>query len=224
MVDRGRLRRDAWTLRLPPTPVPFFPTLPLTNAPPSRPLVSGGLASAVGLGHTEPFPSSEALGPDCARAYAAIYRWADTTFVLVPTVRLGYLSWVFLLAGFISLLRASGRGRSRWEVIGVLYLALVPLVWAPLLQYFHPQDLVAVGLSLGGLALILRQKWTAAGVLWGPAVTSQQFALLVLLPVLVLVPGNKRMRVGLSAIVGWAVISLPILLLTGQASSGVFLR
>ena len=211
----------------PPTPSNtsgFLPDyLPLTNAPPLWPLISGGLASAVGLGHTEPFPSSKALGPNCARAYSAIYRWADSTFLLVPTVRLGYVSWVFLLAGFISLLRASGRGRTRWEVLGVLYLALVPLVWAPLLEYFHPQDLVAVGLSLGGLALILRQKWTAAGVLLGLAVTSQQFALLVLLPVLVLVAGNKRMRVGLSAIVGWSVISLPILLLTwGQASSAVF--
>jgi hypothetical protein len=100
----------------------------------------------------------------------------------------------------------------------------MPLVWAPLIQYYHPQDLVAVGLSLAGIACVLRRNWVWAGVLFGVAITAQQFALLAFLPVLVLVPRNWRVRLFVSSIAGWVVISLPILALTGgRAWSAILL-
>lgn len=38
---------------------------------------------------------------------------------------------------------------------------------------YHPQDLVAVGLALAGLACVLRGKWVWAGVLVGLAISSR---------------------------------------------------
>src|ERR1035438_9457021 len=51
---------------------------------------------------------------------------------------------------------------------------------------FHPQDLLAMGLILCGVASVLRDRWVLAGVLMGLALTSQQFSILVLVVLLVL--------------------------------------
>ena len=142
----------------------------------------------------KPFPSQHALGASCGNAYNAMYRWAAGTLSLVPTLGLGYVSWFVLLAGFIAVLRASGRGRSGFEAAGVILLAVVPVVWGALIQYYHPEDLLAMGLALGGVACSLRRKWVWAGLLLGLAVTSQQFSLLILAPLVVVVPGSQRLR------------------------------
>ena len=86
------------------------------------------------------------------------------------------------------------RGHTGWEPFGAVFVALVPMVWMPLLDAYHPQDLVALGLVLAGTACALRHEWIWAGVLVGLAVTSQQFALLVLVPLFVVAPGKQRWR------------------------------
>ena len=73
-------------------------------------------------------------------------------------------------------------------------LACAPPVWMPLLQFFHPQDIMATGLALGALASVRRDRWVCAGVLVALALTSQQFALLVLAPLIVVVPQKFRAR------------------------------
>ena len=155
---------------------------------PLWPLVSGGLAAVTSIGHDQPFPSQQALGTSCTHADQAMYRWAHQSRAMVPTLGLGYLTWFVLLAGVVALLRASGRGRTGWEAAGVILVVLTPLVWEPLLDEFHPQDLLAMGLVLAGLACALRRSWIWAGVLLGLAVLSQQFALLVLVPLFVVAP------------------------------------
>ena len=52
--------------------------------------------------------------------------------------------------GAIAMLRTSGRGRCRWEPAALIVLAGISPVWTPLLDEYHPQDLVAVGLVLAG--------------------------------------------------------------------------
>ena len=143
----------------------FIPSWsPLPAAPPLWPYISGGIAALTRLGHMLPFPS---LGANCADAYEAMYQWSGTTRTFLPTVGLGYASWFFLLAGFVALLRASGRGRTGWEALGIVFLALVPIMWMPLLDEYHPQDLVALGLALGGVACAERREWVSHGCALG---------------------------------------------------------
>jgi hypothetical protein len=152
-----------------------------------------------------------------------MYRWAASTLSLVPTVGLGYLSWFVLLAGVVAMLRASGRGRSGWEVGTVLLLAAVPITWTPLLDYYHPQDLLAMGLALAGLSFVLRRSWLWAGVFLGLAVTSQQFALLFLVPMLLIAPSRQRWVLLASSAGSWLAVTLPMVLATsGQAMNAVF--
>ena len=138
-----------------------------------------------------PFPSQHALGVNCANGYDKMYRWAHSSYAIFPTIGLGYASWFVLLAGVITLLRVSGRGRSGWEIFGVVAVAFTPVVWMPLLDDYHPQDLVALGLILAAIACIGHGRWFLAGLLLGLAVTSQQFTLLVLAPLFVVAPGRE---------------------------------
>ncbi len=195
---------------------------PVPSVPPLWPLISGGLSALTGIGHAVPFPTQHAFGAGCTNGYTKMYRWALESNVLSATLRLGYFSWVVLLAGFIALLRAVGRGRTRWEAFGAAFLALVPIVWMPILFEFHPQDLVAVGLGLAGTACALRGQWLWAGIFLGLALVSQQFALLILIPVVIVAPGRNRLRVLAAAALSVALVSLPFLVATsGRAIHSV---
>jgi hypothetical protein len=90
-----------------------------------------------------------------------------------------------------------------------VFVACVPIIWEPVLDEFHPQDLVAVGLTLIGLACVVRRWWIWAGVWLGLAVSSQQFALLLLVPLIVLAPLSARWRLILAAAGSWCVITFP---------------
>ena len=195
---------------------------PHPGAPPLWPFISGALAAVTRIGHTVAFPSQQALGANCSHGYFAMYLWAQHNAAIFPTIGLGYWSWFVLLAGVIALLRASGRGRTGWEAFGVVFIALLPVAWMPLLQQFHPQDLVAMGLLLGATACALRREWVWAGVLVGLAITSQQFALLVLVPLFVVAPGKQRWKLLASSAVVVALISLPFVVATsGRAIHAV---
>jgi hypothetical protein len=127
------------------------------------------------------------------------------------------------VAGVVALLRVCGRGRCGWEPATLLLLACLPPVLTPLVDDYHPQDLVAMGLVLGALACVRRSRWFWAGLLIGLAVTSQQFALLVLLPLLVVAPGNRRPWFALAAVVAAAVVDLPIIAVTSGHGAGAVL-
>jgi hypothetical protein len=195
---------------------------PGPTVPPLWPLISGSLSALIGIGHAVPFPTQHAVGAGCLNGYTAMYRWSLNSRSLSPTINVGYASWIVLLAGFIGLLRAGGRGRTRWEAVGALLLAVVPIVWMPLLFDYHPQDLVAVGLGLGATACALRGRWLWAGLLVGLALTSQQFSLLFLVPLVIVAPGSKRWRLLIGSAAAVVIIALPFLLATpGRAVHAV---
>jgi hypothetical protein len=86
-------------------------------------------------------------------------------------------------------------------------------------QLFHPQDLVSLGLSAGALALLLRRRWAWAGLLFGVAFLTKQFAVLVLVPALVAVPDwRTRGRVALPAAAVTAAGLLPFLVVAPRAT------
>jgi uncharacterized membrane protein len=129
-------------------------------------------------------------------------------------VRLGYLGWLALMAGVVAILRTSGRGRRGWEPATLVLLACVPPVFMAVQRFFHPEDLLAMALALCGLACVRRGWWGWAGVALGLAVTSQQFALLVLAPLFVVVPRSRRLRFTVSAIGAAAVVVFPLVAIT----------
>lgn len=104
------------------------------------------------------------------------------------------------------------------------FVALTPVVWMPLLDYFHPQDLVAVGLIVGGMACVERRSWTWAGIVLGLATASQQYALLALAPIVVIAPPRGRWQLIVSCVSTWLIVVIPIVVITsGQAWHGALI-
>lgn len=191
---------------------------------PLYPLVSGSIAAASHIGHTVPFPARDVMGPRCDRAFLAINSWSIRSGALTTTLKISYFSWFVLLAGAIGLLRAAGRGRCRWEPAALLVVACLPPVWTCLQTTFHPEDVLAMGLVLGALACALRGSWVGAGLLIGLAFLSQQFALLVAVPLLILAPPARRFAYGAMAAAPVAIVALLLTVVSGtSATHSIFL-
>ena len=186
---------------------------PYTSIAPVYPLVSGGIAALTQIGSHVPFPSTAALGPRCAEGPQAMYQWALNSHAFRATYDIAYVSWFFLMAGAIAFLRSVSRGRRGWEPVTLLVLACLPPVWSAVGNVFHPEDLVAMGLVLGGVASAFRKRWAWAGILLGLAVLSQQFALLVAAPLLVVAPPTRRLRFVVAGAGTAACVVVPLLLL-----------
>jgi hypothetical protein len=184
------------------------------TAAPLYPLLSGAIAAMVRIGHGTSFPSAAALGPGCSNGFAAMDRWAHSAGALTPTTWIGCASWLPLMAGIVAWLRTSGRGRCRWEPLTLLVVAVLLPVLLCVQTFFHPQDLLALGLALAALACARRERWLMAGVLVALAVLSQQFALLVAVPLFLLTPPAKRLTLAGAAVVTGAIVVLPLAVLT----------
>ena len=202
-----------------------FPSIadPYTYIAPLYPLLSGAVASVARIGHAVPFPTSYQMGTHCSKALVAMFAWSSQSGAILPTVRIGYLCWIPLMIGAIALLRATGRGKCGWEMAALFLLAILPPVMECLTDYFHPQDLVAMAFVLIAIAGVLRGHWLAVGVFVGFAILTNQFALLVAVPLWVLAPSSQRVRYALGAVGSFAVVALPIIIVTsGRATRAVF--
>ena len=191
---------------------------------PLYPLVSGGIAAAFHIGHAVPFPARDSMGLHCDRAFVVINAWSSRSGALTPTLKISYLSWFVLLAGAIGLLRASGRGRCRWEPAALLVIACLPPVWTCLQTTFHPEDVLAMGFVLGALACGVRGSWTGAGLLIGLAFLSQQFALLAAVPLVILAPPARRVAYAAAAAAPVVVMALLLAVVSStSAAHSIFL-
>ena len=161
-----------------------YPSQITSSVPPLFPLIAAGVMEVTRIGASE---ASAYLytGVHCVTPDNAFYRSFSAKQSLYV---LGFIGWPVLLAGFVALLRAAGRGRSRYEFLGVCLLACTPAVTEPLVEFFHPEDLVAMGLILLGLAATIHRRWVAAGLCIGLACCTKQYALLALAPLLVAAP------------------------------------
>jgi len=200
-----------------------YPSVSLFEAPPVAPvypLLSGGIAAITRLGHSAAFPSAATLGPECDKAFSTMNRWAKQTGVVVPTTWVGCVTWLALMAGVIAWLRASGRGRCGWEPVTLMFVAGLLPVWMCVQSYFHPQDLLGMGLALSAMACACRGRWLVAGVLCALAILSQQFALLVAAPLFVLAPASRRLSFAVAGLLTGAIVVIPLAVMT----SGYALR
>lgn len=214
----------AWSLAHGHLSCGYLPSGALGYAPtaPLYPLLSGGIAALLRIGHSVAFPTQAQLGLHCLTSTSAINEWALRSGAWAPTLRIGFVAWIALTLGVIAILRTSGRGRSGWEPATLIILACVPPIAMCLVEYFHPQDLLALGLALLGLAAARRNNWVWSGIFLGLALVSQQFALLIFAPLLVLVPNQFRLKFVGAALLSGAAVAVPVILLTsGQAFSSV---
>ena len=191
---------------------------PYTMIAPLYPLISGSVLGIIHAWNAAPFPSTAQLGPGCSHALVAMLHWALTASVIGPTIEAGYLMWIPLMIGAIVLLRATGRGKTLWEPISLIALAVLPPILECLLSYFHPQDILTIGFALTSLAFAIRGKWFWAGVMIGLAFTANQFALLVAAPLVVVVPNRERLRFAVAGIAGAAIVIVPMAIVTSGRS------
>jgi hypothetical protein len=189
-----------------------------TLAPPLYPLLSGALAALIRIGHSVAFPTVSQLGPHCSNAFTAIGKWSNKAHAWRATLQLGDLSYLVLVAGVVTLLRTTNKSRRGWEPFTLLLIALAPPVVMPFVEDFHPQDVLALGLALVAVAFARREAWLWCGVFIGLALTSQQFALLVAVPLFVIASGSRRLKFASSALGTWAIIGAPFLIVTSGRS------
>ena len=132
---------------------------------------------------------------------------------------LGVTSWLVLAVGALALLRAA-RADSLARQAGLLaFLAFLPAASSAIVQLYHPQDVVSLGLALAAVALVLQRRWLLSGALFGAAVLTKQFALLLLLPALVAAPDRRsRLTLLVASASVFVVVILPFLVIDPQAT------
>jgi hypothetical protein len=104
---------------------------------------------------------------------------------------LGVASWLVLALGALAVLRAGGADSLPRRAGLLAFLAFLPAASGAVVQLYHPQDIVSLGLALAGLSQSIRGRWALAGALFGAALLSKQFAILLLLPAVVVAPGRR---------------------------------
>jgi hypothetical protein len=188
---------------------------------PLYPFLAAGFISLFHIGQGVAPLSS---GVHCQQVFNQLDQWESRQNDVTDALRFGYVGWIALVAGVVTVLRACGRGRCVWEPATLFTLACLPPVWICLENFFHPQDLLAMGLALCAVACARKDAWSWAGIFVTLAVLSQQFALLVAAPLLILAPPGRRLRYFLSAIVTDALAVLVLALSTsGGGLDAVFL-
>jgi hypothetical protein len=132
---------------------------------------------------------------------------------------LGVLSWLVLAAGGLALLRAADADNPARIAALVALLAFLPAASSAIVQLFHPQDMVSLGFALLAMAQVLRRRLVLGGLLFGAAVVTKQYAVLLLLPGLVVVDDARaRAKVAIAALVLAVAVLVPFFVVAPRAT------
>src|ERR1700690_379337 len=129
---------------------------PFTLIAPLYPMLSALVLAVTRAVNFAGFPNSSQLGPHCSTAIVAMFRWSTNSNAIQTTVRLAYFSWIFVMAGAVALLRAIGRGRTNWEPLTLLLLAILTPVTQCITEFLNPKDIASNGFALGCVACMKR--------------------------------------------------------------------
>ncbi len=195
------------------TPTSSSAAYPLSG--PVFPLLDALFQWVLRLGHDVPFPAH--LGArHCAQAYNGAFTWATKGPLAVKELDLGFVTWPVLALGALSLLRTSNRARTRDEWWLLLALAVSPGALFAFMDYYHPEDLLALGLALACAAALRREHFVVGGTLGALAFASQQNVVLILMVCTVLLPhGRAWWRVGLGGTLTLVALVVPLTLWSG---------
>ena len=97
---------------------------------------------------------------------------------------------IVVIAG--GLLAGSGRGGRRRKILFLVAISVSPFFREALGNYFHPEDVLALGLLLLALSLSSEGRWAWAGVCLGLAIGSKQWVSAV--PVLVSMASCRKIE------------------------------
>ena len=191
----------------PHTVLPVIVAPDTSSTGPLYPLLTGVLAWATRIGHGVAFPVAATRATHCVGAFVALRAWVWHAHAVWPTLMLGYLAWLPLMAGAIAVVRVAGLGRRGSEPTILLGVALLLPVSACLGFVFHPEYLLATGLALVAVAAVARGRWGVGGAVMALAVLAQPLAALVGAAVL----GVAVSRRAWSFVAGAAVASLAVM-------------
>jgi hypothetical protein len=168
-----------------------YPARASSSVPPLYPLIAAGILAAT--------RSHPAIGPwvsntPCPGRESQGTRFPEWSFLLT-----GLVAWPALLVGYMALLRTGGYGGTRLELVGAWVIAASPMLAGSYVQYFHPEDVLAIGLALAATAMTLRRRWVVAGACLGLACCSKQYAVLAAIPLLVAAPRTARVQMAVAA-------------------------
>ncbi len=187
-------------------------------------LLSAGAAKVINVGGAYPFPSATRLGVDCSQALARVMNWVQISSSLSQMMKIGFIVWPVLASGVIAMLRVCGRGRDGREAALLLAIACSAPVFACLESFFHPEDLLAMGIILLALASFVRERWILAGLFVGLAMLAQLFTILAIIPIAMVLPNSHRFRFGLAAIGSFGLVVAPLAIATsGHVFRAIFL-
>jgi hypothetical protein len=126
---------------------------------------------------------------------------------------------VLLAGGRVA--RIGGRGRRR-EIAFLIAMAVTPFFREALGNYYHPEDVLALGFLLLSVALFDERRWLGAGACLGLAIGCKQWALLVLPPLVVMAPGRQaRWKLVAAAAGSSALVYLPFMLARPQLAGRI---
>ncbi len=188
-------------------------TYPLSG--PVFPLLDAFLQWVLRLGRSPPFPAHLAAH-HCANAYSGAFTWVTTVPLGNQELNVGLVTWPVLALGALSFLRTTpgSHTRSEWLLLGVL--ALSPGAVFAFTDYYHPEDLLALGLLLACAGALRRAHYVAVGVLGVLAFASQQNVVLALLVIALALPHARAVRrAALGSILSVLVLEVPLVLWSG---------
>ena len=117
----------------------------------------------------------------------------------------------------------AGPGGRRREMLFLAVVSVSPFFREALGNYFHPEDVLALGLLLLALSLASESHWGWAGVALGLAFGSKQWVLLAVPPLIAMAPGRRAKARLLGAAFGAvALVYAPFILLKPAAAWQVF--
>jgi hypothetical protein len=182
---------------------------------PVFPLLDALLQWILQLGRSSPFPAHLAA-QHCANAYSAAFTWVTTVPLGNQELNVGLVTWPVLALGSLSFLRTTSRShtRSEWLLLGAL--ALSPGAVFAFTDYYHPEDLLAIGLLLACAGALRREHYVGVGFIGVLAFASQQNVVLALLVIALVLPHARAVRrAALGSLMCALLLETPLVLWSG---------
>ncbi len=181
---------------------------------PLLPLVLSPLATVTHLGDQTNYPRHVSTASNCGVQFQQWFQRVEANGALNGSLWFGYAEWRVLAGGVVAVLRGSRYGPRVAELVAAMLLAILPALLLTLNPFFHPEDGVALGLAFASLGLLMSRRWSLAGALMVGAVLSQQFALLVVLPAVLLSPRESWRGIAKGALFSTVIVLGPLTLAT----------